>query len=271
MKNIRLVVTDLDGTLLDPQKNITPALQPVLGQLRQLGVGFTFVTGRPFYAVQRFAQAVGLAAPVVTCNGAVLCNAEGDVLSHRSFPLAPLQAVMEKAVVAGLTVLVYTGGVEYALAPTQWTREREAQGRGLPIKTFSAQEWQTGTAEKVNIMADGKQGDFNALRGDILGLDAACTVTLYGDAGCEIVAHGVDKALGLRNLCALLQVPPEQTLALGDNANDVEMLQAAGIGAAVANATPEVKQCADYVCSASYTDGVIEAIRHFVLQDGGMV
>ena len=85
-------------------------------------------------------------------------------------------------------------------------------------------------------------------------------VIIYGDGGCEIIPAGCSKAEGMRELARRMGISPSQIMVLGDNANDVEMLKAAGIGVAVANGTEEAKACADYVCREAYTLGVAEAI-----------
>lgn len=264
MGNIRLVVTDLDDTLLNPQKEISPAAIQVVSKLKERGIGFTFITGRPPYAVQRFVDVLALDSPIVSCNGAILYTPQAVLTTH-SFALAPLQNTMIKAAEMGLTVLYYSGGTEYALSETSWTQTREKSGRALPIYRPTPKEWQAMQAEKVNIMAQHEQDGFARLDKELELLHEDFSIAGYGALGCEIVAKGVNKAEGLKELCQLLAVPVKSVLAIGDNANDTEMLQKAGIGAAVANATPKAKEAADYVCCRSYADGVVEAIEKFVL------
>lgn len=261
-KNIRMVVTDLDGTLLAPNRTISDEAVKTLGQLQDRGILFTFITGRPPYAVKQFAQRVGITTPIVCCNGAVIEHND-VVLSKHPFSLIPLRSLMEDAATKGLTVLLYSDGVEYTLAPTEWTRTRELRGKTFPIWNFA--DHPNPAAEKVNIMADGDEAAFAALVPEISSWRTAYSLAIYGTSGCEIVSPEVDKATGLKDLCQLCGVRLEETLAIGDNENDHPMLKVAGIGAAVANATTTTKELADYCCAASYTDGVVEAIRKFVL------
>lgn len=255
-KEIRLVVTDLDGTLLNPEREISQAAVDIIAEIRKKGVAFTFITGRPPYAVERFARRTGIAGPIAGCNGAVVFEGESLLVTH-SFPVEPLKKPMEEAAAAGMTVLLYTGGTEYCLRETAWTRSRS-----MPL-------WEPGrkirTAEKVNILAGKETEAFDRLLPRINALAGRYSIAVYGLTGCEIVAGGVNKATGLAELCRLYGVSREQALAIGDNENDNPMLKAAGIGAAVANAAESTKWAADYVCGAGYTDGVVEAIRRFVL------
>lgn len=260
MSPIKLVVTDLDNTLLSPDRTISARAVAVMDAVRKRGVHFTFITGRPPYAVERFARQMHLTDPIVCCNGAVIVQ-DGALLLCRSFPLAPLRSLMEQGAAQGLTVLLYANSTEYALADTDWVRSRRAAGKAFPLFAFSSSA--PDTAEKVNFITGGTEAAFLGLLPEIQSLTDRYSISLYGSGGCEIVAPGVNKGTGLLELCAILGVSPAETLAVGDDANDPELLKAAGIGAAVANATESVKRCADYCCSAPYTDGVIEAVERF--------
>lgn len=260
MSPIKLVVTDLDNTLLSPDRTISDRAVAVMDAIRKRGVHFTFITGRPPYAVERFSQRMKLTDPIVCCNGAVIVQG-GTVLLRRSLPLAPLRPLMEWGAALGLTVLLYANGTEYTLSDTDWVRSRRAAGKPFPLFSFSTSG--PDSAEKVNFMADGRDAAFLGLLPELKTFMDRYSISLYGSNGCEIVASGVNKGTGLLALCTILGVSPSETLAVGDDANDHELLRAAGVGAAVANAVDSVKSCADFCCAAPYTDGVIEAVERF--------
>lgn len=270
-RDIKMVVTDLDDTLLSPGKEISPEAVRLIGELEASGIRFTFITGRPAYAIERFAEKVKITAPIVSCNGAVVYDLEsGRVLKDIPMEIEGLETILDRAAEMGLTVLVYAGGTEYALSETNWTRIRKDAGRVLPITTIDSIKKSGNPVYKVNIMADGNEEAFASLTGLICKLKKRYCIALYGNSGCEIVDRNVNKKEGLAKLCEVCGIAMENVLAVGDNANDQEMLRAAGIGAAVANGTTETKECADYVCSASYTAGVVEAIRRFTRSGTGL-
>lgn len=265
---VKLVVTDLDDTLLSPEKKISAEAVRMIESLEESGVRFTFITGRPAYAISRFACQVKITAPIVSCNGAVIYDyGTGRILQDTPMRTDHLEALLCQAAEMGLTVLVYAGNVEYALAETNWTRVRKEAGRELPVRSAESIRKSGLPVYKVNIMADGNEEAFSMLTGRIHELCAEYSVVLYGNSGCEIVGKNVNKREGLKGLCEVCGIDMENVLAVGDNANDQEMLRAAGIGAVVANGTEQTKECADYVCGASYTAGVVEAVKKFVQEE----
>lgn len=263
---IKMVVTDLDDTLLSKDKTITPEAVQLIAQLKKQNIRFTFISGRPPFAIAKFARMVETSAPIVGCNGAVVLDRNGVFLEPGT-ALSPdlLEPLLTTAVNHKMTVLALAGDVEYALAETPWTRAREAAGRNIPL-TGLAQLLQWQDIYKINIIAGEQQAPFAALLPDIQALRATYSIAVYGHSGCEIVNRQVGKETGLMKLCRMCQISMAEVLAIGDNENDIQMLRAAGIGAAVANATDSVKAAADYCCKNGYTEGVMEAIRQFALR-----
>jgi len=264
MEQIKLVVTDLDGTLLSPESSISQEAIDVIQRLEEQGILFTFITGRPYTGVKRFMEHVTPTAPLINCNGAVVSEAD-NMIAHHSFDVLGLRTLMEKGVESGLTVLLLQDGVEYSLSKTNWVIKREKLGRVIPLKPLEEIQWDKEIAQKVNLLADGKTAEFEKLFDWIEEVNEHFSITKYGNTGCEIVAKGVTKATGLRDLCAYLNMDEKHVLAIGDNENDNELLKAAGIGAAVANATETAKKHADYICQKAYTDGFIEAVLKLAL------
>lgn len=259
-----MVVTDLDDTLLSREKEISEAAVEVIEGLAQKGVRFTFITGRPPYAVERFAQRVHITAPIVACNGAMLMNPEnGEISAEKSLDISLWKDILEKAREQGHTILVLSGETEYALSETDWTRKRREAGREVPVAELEML-LSRDNIYKMNIMEEKGAEPFELLIPQIRGLEEQYSVSLYGTSGCEIVAKDVDKEAGMRALCEICGIQPEEVLAVGDNENDLRMILAAGIGAAVGNAVDRVKEAADYICEKTYTDGVIEAVLRFV-------
>lgn len=256
---IRLIVTDLDGTLLSEEREISSEAVDTIRKAEELGIGFTFITGRPWYGVRRFVRRAGIQLPTITCNGAVINQGE-RVLWSAPMELGALRELMERAAALGLTVLYAKDGEEAALAATDWTRERDY--------TIAAPDWDVQQADKVNLISGECCAEFQSLIPLMDTLRDRYEIVCYRDAGCEIARKGVNKAEALKRYAALQGISLDEVLAIGDNENDLQMLRLAGVGVAVANATDTAKRAASYVCRNSRTEGVIEAIRTFCL--GGL-
>lgn len=137
-REIKMVVTDLDDTLLSPEKEISPEAVRLIEGLEASGIRFTFITGRPAYAVERFAKKVKITAPIVSCNGAVVYDREtGHILKDIPMEIEGLETILGCAVDMGLTVLVYAGGVEYALSETNWTGYGKKPGGHFPSRPLN--------------------------------------------------------------------------------------------------------------------------------------
>ena len=260
-QDIRLVVTDLDDTLLDPTKEISAEAVEKIESLQSLGIHFTFITGRPPHAVERFARKVKPTVPMVCCNGAMLVD-KGQILAQDSFPLAPLHTILEQMASLEMTVLLFDGETEYILKETAWSKKRS----DVPLWPGEPGLWRSGQAVKIAVMAGNRSEDFKLFIPALQSLTGEYSLSLYGEKGCEIVARGVNKAVGLQKLVSLLNMGEADVMAIGDNENDLEMLKTAGIGVAVANAVDSSKAAADYVCRESYTNGVVEALDRFVFK-----
>lgn len=253
---IKLIVTDLDGTFLDENREISDEAVEMVQTLRSRGVDFTFITGRPWRGARRFALRADIRIPTITCNGAVI-NDGDRVLWSAPMALGPLRELMEGATARGLTVLYSKDGGEAALSETGWTRARSY--------AIAAPDWDSQRADKVNLISGDRREAFRDLTPLMDALEDRYEIVRYGDEGCEIAGKGVHKAGALERYAALRGVSLEEVLAVGDNENDLRMLRLAGVGAAVANATDSAKAAADYICRSSRTEGVLEAVRRFCL------
>ncbi len=260
---IELVAVDLDGTLLDAHGELPLSILPIIEELRSRNKRFTLVSGRPIIFMQQIAEALAMDTAMVAFNGAALFLKD-TIISSSPFSMARLRPILEESDRAGATVIYYTARQAYAFRRTAWIEANMQTIRRYTIAFPTEEEWGKPEILKIAILYHNDERIYRTI--DPL-LDAhtdAFSYNRYGTRLCEIMARGVDKAYGLRQLAAHLGIPLEKILAIGDDVNDVTMLQEAGIGVAVNNAHDEVKAAADHVTNAHNTDGVIEAIRAFV-------
>ncbi|QQO08456.1 HAD family hydrolase [Breznakiella homolactica] len=260
---IKLVVCDIDGTLIGADENLHEKASELTKRLDAEHILFSLATGRADYLVSRYAEQLDISVPYITCNGAAVVSG-GRRLTEKLMDAAPLEAVITEADRLGLSIVYSLGGRESVWRETPWILEsRRRYGRYGRVHRFSREEWADTKLDKVLILDENKEGKIDTIENHCRRLFPDYGFTRYIDWSVEIVAGGVSKAQGLKELAALLGIPLDEVLAIGDHQNDIEMITAAGQGAAVGNATADLKKAADYVCKAEALDGVIEAVNHF--------
>ena len=257
---IDLVATDLDGTLLDAGGELPQTVFPVIEELQKRQKRFTLVSGRPIIFMQYIAKALRVETAMVAFNGAALFLGD-TIIASAPFSMAPLRPTLEEADRLGATVIYYTAWEAFAFRKTDWVKRAEQTIRRYTIAVPTEDEWRELEILKIAILYHHDEQIHQAIDSLLDAHDDSFSINRYGARLCEIMRRGVDKAYGLRELAAHLDIPLARILAIGDDVNDVTMLQEAGIGVAVNNAPEEVKAVADHVTSANNTDGVIEAIR----------
>lgn len=260
---IQLIATDLDNTLLDERGKIPPEAVQLLGQARKLGVLTAVATGRCYPSALEAARTIGSDTPVICYNGS-LVRRGGDILSQHFIPTEEIQAVSRFCHEQSLYLQLYHEDVIVVEALCDQTR----LDPDLPVVSCrEIGDFRTAQLHPTPKMLIVDQPERVAFRLDQLA--KAFPRLAFSQSQpwlIEVMPPDANKGLALAQLAGLLGLEAGQVLALGDNTNDLPMLLWAGVGATVANAAPQVKAQADYVCAAPRSQGVMEAVRRFVLE-----
>ncbi|HZC04314.1 MAG TPA: Cof-type HAD-IIB family hydrolase [Ktedonobacterales bacterium] len=252
---VRLVATDLDGTLLRDDRTLSPRTRQTLARVVEAGVTIALVTARPPRFVAALASEVGLSGPAICCNGAITYDVTHNVLLEHC-PLAAIDAV---ALVQALRIAVpgvsfaVERGLVYGCEPAYLTLGALTQPQdGLladalalcaePVTKLIARH-PVHQAEDLFPIAQGLASE-------------RALVTFSSPRFIEISATGVDKAAALARLCQRLGVATCEVVAFGDMPNDAPMLRWAGCGVAVANAHDKALAAADAITASNMDDGV---------------
>lgn len=261
---IRLVATDLDGTLLRDDHTASERTRRALAAAQGLGITVVLVTGRPPRFVQPLAAALGVTGPAICCNGALLYDPLSDELLEES----PLTSAAASAVVRRIRAA--SPGVGFAIERglrygcDQVYRElgggmlRPEDDEVADALTLCAQPITKLIARHPTLGSHDYYPQARAIAGDL------AAVTISGPNIVEITALGVDKAATLARLCARLDIMPAQVMAFGDMPNDAPMLSWAGLGVAVANAHPEARAAANTTTASNMEDGVALALERLL-------
>lgn len=261
---IKLVVSDIDGTLVDQTEALREPAFETVRYLRARGILFSLATGRVQGMAEAYAQALGIDIPYVTTNGAALIH-QGRALKRWRVPLKPLENIIQEADARGMSIIYSPDGYERVLRETPFiAAQQKAFQRYFDVRPFSAADYAHGEVEKLCLMDDDRTGVIEDIERLAQQLPETYSYTRYGLRALEIVRSGRTKASGIGDLARCLGIPMSDVMVIGDGENDLEMLAAAGVGATVHNALPKVRDRAAFVADASHAAGVLEAVRHFV-------
>ncbi len=274
MPRYRLLALDIDGTLMNSRMELTPATQEAVRAARRAGIEVVLATGRRYSRVLPLVEPLGVTVPLVTSTGALL----KDPQDHRTLYQARFSPQLLSALVQWLwrhgfdPVLCCDtflqgfdyycpriGGVNPQLA--EFYQKNPAAHRVLPrlIEAPPRDAFCGFTMGTHQEMLQLEQALYEQFPGQ-LELHVLRSPRYEGYI-CEIMPRGVSKWSGILYLAQCWGIPPERICAVGDDVNDVPMLRQAGLGVAMGNALPQVKQAADRVAPCHDSDGVAEVVR----------
>lgn len=268
----KLLVLDVDGTLLNDDKQISPRTQAALLKVQQMGVHIVLASGRPTYGILPIAKALELGhygGYILSYNGAQIINAQtGEVLFEKRINPEMLPYLEKKAKKNGFAICTYA---EDRLVTNDAQNEhirREAELNHLKLE----EEPEFSIAVdflpcKCMLVSDDEQA--------LVGLEEHWKKRLNGTLDVfrsepyflEVVPCSVDKANTLGLLLEMLGISTDEVIAIGDGVCDFSMIQMSGLGIAMGNAQDSVKVCADMVTASNTEDGVALAVEKAILAD----
>jgi hypothetical protein len=266
---IKLVATDLDGTLLRSDSTVSPRTRAALEAAEAAGLVVVFVTGRPPRWLDDVVEQTGHLGVAVGANGAVIYDLHDEhvVRAHTLEPdvaQAVAADVRARFPAVSYAVEYLDGFAAEADYVHDWTINPEYDRKGNPLPAPRiAPVAEIADRPLLKVLAKDKGRDvdeFLELAGTMLGDRAS--ITHSSSIGLlEIAAPGVTKATGLAEVAATHGIAPDEVAAIGDMPNDVPMLQWAGRSYAVANAHPSARAAADEVVASNDEDAVAVLIE----------
>ena len=272
--NIKVLALDLDGTLTNDQKEITPRTRAALDAALARGVTVVLASGRPIAGVTPVARALELGQPgragaILAYNGGAIvdCGPGHRVLWQQVLPAPMVPALCRFAAEQNVAIVTYNEEGVVTERPGDPWAQREGFTNKLPmIEVADLAAYVNYPVNKMLITLDPVRLP-HVLRAGAERF--AGQIDLYPSSPffIEAVPLGVAKDRSLAALLDRMGLAPRQLMACGDGMNDRSMIRYAGVGVAMANAAGPVKAAANYVTAADNNhDGVAEAIERFILQ-----
>ncbi len=263
---IKLVALDLDGTIVNDQLKISPKVLQVLNHLiTRTDVRVVIATGRMFMSALPFAREIGIVEPLVTYQGAMVRDiTEGHALRFH----APIAMPLAKEVMAPLIEDKYF--INLYINDQLWTHPDNHHAsfyrRAAGVEPFFHEDLISCLTEaptKLMVIDDHRLDQLlEYLEGNFFGRLSYCRSRTNF---CEIIDVSASKWNALSSLAQEWGIQPEEILAIGDQGNDLSMIEHAGVGVAMGNAPEYVQAKANYVTTTIQQDGAAEAIEKFVL------
>ncbi len=262
-RRIKLVVTDMDGTIIPEDEVLRDEVVAMKERLNANGIVFTLASGRQDCHMTDYVKKLGLDVPYVACNGCAVMH-NGVAVTRETIPMLPLRVIADKADEIGMSVLFGMDLCDFAYRATDFVLEQRRRfDRYHEVRRFTDEQWQTLRLDKLFIVAKVEDGSIGGIEELCRELPDEFYYKRYADRAIDILPRAASKANGVRQVADMLGVKMSEVMAVGDDMNDTEMLRAAGIGVAVANASPGAKEAADYVTVGECYTGVIEAVKRF--------
>jgi Cof subfamily protein (haloacid dehalogenase superfamily) len=256
---------DLDGTLLNRNRRLSEGNRAALIRAQEAGWTVVLASGRSISSMRAVAEAVRLNGPIVSCNGAFVESADGQVVHSMELAEEAVRQAVALAQRLGLHCNAYRRA-EIAMSSDQPYGSAYRRITGLPeIPAVGYEALGQGPATKVVFMGQESEIDRaeEALRAE--GLQVHGEIIRSEGQYVEVVPQKVNKAFGLQAAAASVGMEMSEVAAIGDYLNDLEMVQSAGFGAAVGNAHADVKAVAKRVFADHDKDGAAELVN-FLLQ-----
>ncbi|ADL04149.1 Cof-type HAD-IIB family hydrolase [Lacrimispora saccharolytica] len=265
----RMIVLDLDGTLTNRNKEITPRTKEALFELKRQGGIIVLASGRPTYGVMPLARELELhesGGYILSFNGGRIIDCKtGETVFAKELPVSSNARIIRMAEDHGVNILTYENDLIVTPNARDEYVEKEAAINKLEVKEVEDMEAYVQFPVVKFLMLE--EGDFLAMVEPKVKAALGRDYSVYRSEPyfLEILPKGIDKAASLERLLLRLGMKRDDMIACGDGYNDLSMIQYAGLGVAMENAVLPVKTAADYVTCSNNHDGVAHVVEKFML------
>lgn len=265
----QILVLDLDGTLTNSRKEISEATRNGLLEIQKAGKIIVLASGRPVNGVAPIAEELKLNrynGYTLSFNGGRITKCStGEIIYNRTLPPEVIQPIWEYAqTVPGLDVISYSDTqIISGIHPNHYD---EIEARNSRMEIIPVKDFPSAITFPVNKMII--SGDPTVIETVISPLQEQyqdlLNIYLSEPFFLEIMPRNIDKAYALQKLLSHLGLTAENMICCGDGYNDLSMIQSAGLGVAMANAQPAVKEAADFITYSNDEDGILHVIDLFL-------
>ena len=271
MSEYKMIVLDLDGTLTNRNKEITPKTKETLMKAQEQGKIVVLASGRPTYGVMPLAEELHLedyGGYILSFNGGIIMNCKTkEVVFSRQIPAESNGKIIDLAQENNVSILTYENRTLLTNCPEDQYVQLESRINILKIISMTTEELKAYVTFSVPKFLMTDDGDYLAMVEPKVKAALGKNFSVYRSDPffLEILPKGIDKAQSLERLLAVIGVKREEMIACGDGYNDLTMIQYAGLGVAMGNGVLPVRKAADYITLTNEEDGVAHVVEKFML------
>lgn len=261
----KLIAIDMDGTLLTDDLEVTPGTIKAIQQAVAKGTTVTIATGRMYASAKQFAEKININVPLITYQGALIQDVEaGEVIYERLINPEISRELIDIAEARDIHLQVYQDDILYSAVENDRLK-KYAEKTNVPYKVEPdlRKLAEKGFTKAIYIgepdYLENMQVDLKSTFG------TSAHITKSTPYFLEVTHPEANKGAALRYLAKVMDIDISETIGIGDNYNDTELVAAAGLGVAMGNAVDSLKNDADFITLSNNEEGVKHVIEKFVL------
>jgi len=276
LNDIKMIVIDIDGTLLDPEGEITERTRAAVQEARQAGIVVTLATARRYCNTVQIARELDLECSLIVSDGAMIAGyPQATVMQTHPLRSQVARQAVELFVRYNLQPVVHP---DTGLQEEIWTGPIDKDNLWLEayfsvyteqVHRMPYEKLGAGHPDPLRVVTFDTEEAIAAVIPGITALDCSWNTIKRGTYGCAeitVMDPRCSKASGVMTLARAMDIPLQEILAIGDNNNDIPMLQVVGWGVAMGQAPTSVKAVAQAVTGSNAEDGAAQAIETYALR-----
>lgn len=262
--NYQLIALDIDGTLTNDEKKLTPATRNALFTAQEKGLRLVLASARPSPGLFKLRDELEMSKHngiLMSYNGGRITDCKGNVLSETVMDIEETRRILRFLETLPVTVILDDGKIFYVTDKNGYKVEYECWNNQMTCKEVkNLADFLSFSPVKILMSLDPEiilpiQAKIAAY------LPKGLTVVRTAPFYLEIIPSSINKGKGLRDICNIYSIQISNSISFGDSENDIPMLQTAGMGVAMANADEAVKKAANMVTSSNNEDGIFAALE----------
>jgi Cof subfamily protein (haloacid dehalogenase superfamily) len=263
--SVSLVLADVDGTLVTPDKLLTARAATAVNALHTAGIAFAITSGRPPRGMAMLIEPLGLRTPIAAFNGGIFVNRDMTPIATHLLPPDVARRALGIILQHGMDVWVYSGNEWFIRTPDAPHVMREQRTVKFGPTVIASFERALDSAVKIVGVSDDHALVARCEQDTQAALGSEASAARSQPYYLDVTHPEANKGAVVSTLSKLQSVPMVEIATLGDMPNDVLMFQKSGLSIAMGNASPEVRAQADLVTASNDDEGFAKAIERFVL------